>query len=533
MIAPSSAAPGPPPTHVGAQSPHSLYGPNMVPPSATTPQIPAHAPCTNSGWSSYQPFQPYACMGNAPPFAVHFPPQPINSTAPFAGAAVTPTAAASSSQGRASVQPIPANIFPPPSAADPFLNTTSPAAMLQPEPPHTPSSSFVLSTPMLPMPASIALSHTNQPRVVQPSLFSGKEREALTTTCDPEHVPAWQVTFLSQLQTKSRDAYYSLIATEADLSSYTIEQRAHVAGWDTALSGVLLSCISKTSERGSLLLSQLAQRERSRPGAVIGSGRAIWAAIDATTRPQFGADLDALERELQKPFFSTSMTSTAVRRAALRLRTLWLQQPLSARGGERELLRELVKKFPTELAEDAKACRKSMHEREACGREYKWSYDQLTSILTSLIVDLNPLEANTMQRGSEEGREQQQQQRQNADGMVCLNCGRKGHKYTECKRKCSYCSLGCCGGVRAQRANCMVRHGVPDDAKDVLGRPLHRAVRERIVKRAQQMKKSAGGDASHADAATMADTVAEATPEVAAESDLVQVHALRVYAHVQ
>ena len=96
---------------------------------------------------------------------------------------------------------------------------------------------------------------------------------------------------LSQLQAKSRDAYYSLMATESDLRSYTHQQVVQVRGWDISLSSTLLACISKTSERGSLLLAQLAQRERRARGTVIGSGRAIWDAINATMRPQYGGRL--------------------------------------------------------------------------------------------------------------------------------------------------------------------------------------------------------------------------------------------------
>ena len=67
----------------------------------------------------------------------------------------------------------------------------------------------------------------------------------------------------------------------------------------------------------------------------------------------------------------------------------------------------------------------------------------------------------------------------------CHTCGMKGHLSKDCKHRCKYCGLKCCGGVKGV-AKCMVKNGIPPNAK------LPTFVTDKIEKQAKEMKKKRG-----------------------------------------
>ena len=79
-----------------------------------------------------------------------------------------------------------------------------------------------------------------------------------------------------------------------------------------------------------------------------------------------------------------SMSDTKVKRACLRLSTLREQLPLTLRGGQREQLRVLFDKLPSQLASKAEHCRRKMMEVEA-RVPYSWTFEQLGDFLSALI----------------------------------------------------------------------------------------------------------------------------------------------------
>ena len=105
-----------------------------------------------------------------------------------------------------------------------------------------------------------------------------------------------------------------------------------------------------------------------------------------TITPTCGAELKSLENELKKPFFHMGMDEVAAKLSARRLKALRQQLPASARGGKRELMRQLIEKFPAELGAEAKIYEREMLDAEVCHLPYKWSFKQLASILATLVA---------------------------------------------------------------------------------------------------------------------------------------------------
>ena len=130
--------------------------------------------------------------------------------------------------------------------------------------------------------------------------------------------------------------------------------RAVARGYDAVLGGHLLATIQASTPRAKLIRAIIAEREEDAPGTIASSGRAVRAIILESTSPTYGSELNTLESDLKKPFFTMGMTDVSVRLSGARLKALRKQLPASARGGNRELLKHLIEKFPTELADEAK-----------------------------------------------------------------------------------------------------------------------------------------------------------------------------------
>ena len=183
------------------------------------------------------------------------------------------------------------------------------------------------------------------------------------------------------------------------------------------------------------------------------------------------------------------MSDTKVKRACLRLSTLREQLPLTLRGGQREQLRVLFDKLPSQLASKAEHCRRKMMEVEA-RVPYSWTFEQLGDFLSALISSGSSQEAHHPEQPEDDEAQLSEQ-----DTFTnCLNCGSSSHRHVDCKARCRECGLQVCGGARLTNPKCMTmvvkrRGKIPADATGLDGRPLKESVCIHIKARASMMKK--------------------------------------------
>ena len=203
------------------------------------------------------------------------------------------------------------------------------------------------------------------------------------------------------------------------------------------------------------------------------------------------------------------MDDVGVRLAAHRLEALRGQLPPSTRGGERELLRALLDKFPAEIAADALEFRKDMNKAEVRKKDYDWDFQELTALLSSLITanQTPSAEANASDVS-----------RRNGDGdrllftagfKGCLHCGFDNHATRECTvPPCGFCGFRFCFGVRKKGGarGCLVKKVVgggkiTDSDVGFNGRPLPPALIDQMNDKAAKLK-AAGGEANSTETQT-------------------------------
>ena len=343
-------------------------------------------------------------------------------------------------------------------------------------------------------------------------------------SCERDEVEAWRIMFMGRLGAKNAAARKALEYTDAEFAALPADARAIAMAYDVTLGGHLLTVLQGSSQRVKLVRNTIAERECDMPGKITSSGRALLAIILEIIRPMCGAELKSLEQELEKSFFSVGMGEVAAKLAARRLKALRAQLPASSRGGKRELLRQLISKFPAELAAEAKKYENDMLDDECCGRPYKWSYAQLSSILATLLASGKTAEANaadTPRRGGGGG----DKLLFTADFRGCLHCGLDGHTARECTvPPCNFCGFRFCFGVRKKgnERGCLVKKVVDGGKitdKDVgyNGRPLPAALIDQLNDKASKLK--ATKETHTAEAQTEANVVSYDDEVCGGESD--------------
>ena len=339
-------------------------------------------------------------------------------------------------------------------------------------------------------------------------IFTSKEIESLACSCIPDAVGAWDVMFLGRLESKNAVAHRILLYTNTEIAAMSPAARAVVRGYDCVLGGHLLATLQADTPQVKLRRAKIATREKKFPGTITSSGRAIRNIILEIIEPTYGSELDALEKELKKPFFAMGMDDTTIQLKANRLEALRSQLPASARGGERELLRALIKKFPPQLAAEAKKYKADMCKAEVQRTGYEWTYEELTAMLSAHITGEEVAEANAAEaptaRGGGGGGEAALF---TVNFRGCLHCGLDGHSTRECiVEPCGYCGLRFCFGIRKRgnKRDCLTKkvvNGGKVTNADVgfNGRPLPPALIDQINDKAGKLK--AAGAAKETNAA--------------------------------
>ena len=246
---------------------------------------------------------------------------------------------------------------------------------------------------LLPVPAAAAHALATGRATDCDDVFSSKELQSLACSCEPDALAEWDTTFLGRVSSRRPAAYKALMFTDAEIAALPPPARAVVRGYDSVMAGHILATLQGSSPDVKLVRKRIAAREKRAPGSVTSSGRVLRAIILENLTPTCGSELQELEDELEKPFFSINMNGTAVRLAAHRLQALREQLPPSARGGEREMLRALILKFPAELAAKAAGYKAKMCKAEIRKKSYSWTYDELTAILAADIASVTPTPA--------------------------------------------------------------------------------------------------------------------------------------------
>ena len=359
---------------------------------------------------------------------------------------------------------------------------------------------------LLPEPAATAnYAVVDESVVARDDIFSTKEIPSLKCTCKPDAIPGWQVMFVGRTKARSASAYKCLcVYTDAEIAAMPPDARAVVRGYDIMMAGHLLAVIddSVTNEDAAFVRTKIADRETASPGTVASSGRVIWRIIDEVIKPKHGSELKNLESELKKAFFSMQQTPLKVKLAAARLKTLRAQLPEGSRGGERKLLKALLKKFPAELADDAERFKRKMNECEVRLMPYEWTYEQLTAILASLIGDASSIaEANAADtprnRGGAIG---------TAEFEGCLNCGMTNHTTKRCMTQpCGFCGMRFCFGIRKRgpTPGCLVKKIIDggelkdSDIIGLNGKPLNTYLVGQIKEKADALKSKRKGNETH------------------------------------
>ena len=336
---------------------------------------------------------------------------------------------------------------------------------------------------------------TAEPVVTRPEIFSTKELTSLKCSCEKDDVAAWHVTLMARLKSKCAPAHKVLTYTDKQVAALSPEAKAIALAYDVVLGGHLLAVVQADTPHGKLVRSTIAEREEDNPGTIASSGRAILKIILETIRPTCGSELEVLEAELKKPFFRMGMADVNVKLSARRLKALRAQLPVTARGGKRELLRDLLSKFPPELEKKAKKYAREMCEAEVCGQPYKWTYGQLASILATLIATGPAAEANAADypRGGVGGADRALF---TAAFKGCLHCGLDNHETRDCKvQPCGFCNLRFCFGIRkkGKARSCLVKRlieggKITDADIGFNGKPLPPHLIEQINERVVKIK---------------------------------------------
>ena len=216
------------------------------------------------------------------------------------------------------------------------------------------------------------------------------------------------------------------------------------------------------------------------------------------------------------------MSDTEIKLSAHRLEALREQLPPSARGGERELLRALLSKFPHELKKKATKFRNKMCQAEVCKKSYDWNFRELTAILSTYISSKSAAaEANTTEpdgaAATAAAAAAAAAARAGTVGTTrfrgCLNCGLDSHQARQCETPpCSICGLRFCFGIRKRgpKKGCLVKkilEGGKIEATDLglNGHPLTESLIARINARAAELKADKTGEANTATQTTLDD----------------------------
>ena len=357
------------------------------------------------------------------------------------------------------------------------------------------ASTVVADNAVLPSPAGKGgAASASQFLTKRHDIFSSHELKSLPCSCERDEIAAWDTTLMARLEAKNPAAHKVLDYSDAEYKALPADARDIARAYDLVLGGHLLALVQGKTERAKLVRNTIAEREEDEPGKVASSGRAIRAIILEMTSPTCGAELKSLENELKKPFFRMGMGEIAAKLAARRMKALRQQLPASARGGKRELLRQLIEKFPAELAAEAKKYENDMLNAEVCDKPYEWSFRQLSAILAALVAEPTA-EANAVESGRRNGGGNDKYLF-TPDFKGCLHCGFDGHSTRECKvPPCGYCGFRFCFGIRKKgnARECLVKKVVSGgeiNDKDVgfNGRPLPPALVEQLNDKAQKMK---------------------------------------------
>ena len=300
---------------------------------------------------------------------------------------------------------------------------------------------------------------------------------------------------LGRIGSKSPAAAKVLRYSEKEIAAMPPAAKAVVRGYDNVLGGHFIAMLQGNTKAVKLRRAIIAKREKNNPGTITSSGRAIRNIILEIISPTCGSELEKLEEAIEKPFFSMGQSDTDIKMSAHRLEALRAQLPPSARGGERELLRALIKKFPPELAAKAREYKSDMCKAEVQKKPYEWTYDELTAILSSHITSSSTAELNNTEfpRGGGGGGG-------GAFGTVefkgCLNCGFDNHSTRKCTAPpCAYCGLRYCFGAR-KRGNvrsCLVKKiveggKIEDTDIGLNGQPLPATVITKLNEKAAALK---------------------------------------------
>ena len=314
----------------------------------------------------------------------------------------------------------------------------------------------------------------------------------MACTCEPEDIASWDVTVMGRIGSKKPAAAKVLRYSDAEIAAMPAAARAVVRGYDNVLAGHFIAMLQGNTKAVKLRRSIIAKREKRSPSTITCSGRAIREIILEIASPTFGSELEKLEEALEGTFFTMGMSDIDIKISSHKLEALRAQLPASARGGERELLRALIKKFPPELKERAAEFKRDMCKAEVRKKPYEWTYEELTAILSSLITSRPAAEANNtepFQRGGG-----------GAFGTIdfkgCLNCGFDNHSSRKCTAPpCTYCGLRYCFGARKRGTvrSCLVKKiveggKVEDTDVGLNGQPLPATVVAKLNEKAAALK---------------------------------------------
>jgi hypothetical protein len=211
---------------------------------------------------------------------------------------------------------------------------------------------------------------------------------------------------------------------------------------------------------------------------ILESGYAIGSYLIASTEPKTGKELEErLHRVQSDPYFSMGMSELQAAEAAGRLESDWSLTVAGRAGINNDLLRTLIQKFPASLKADAEKYESEINESEVLGRELRWDFEQMTSILAVLLrrkpvlgqpePPSFPCVNATEQRGR----------------STCPCCGQQGHVARDCPTVCTVCNEKSCPGNAGNACIVCTAVDIPATVKDATkpGRPIPDWCHERLV----------------------------------------------------
>jgi hypothetical protein len=304
----------------------------------------------------------------------------------------------------------------------------------------------------------------SSPTLANDSFFSSAEIASMKTDLEPTEIDDWLIIFSTLLFHKNTTAYEILSYSEEQW--VMLRDDPTITKADSMTARAMMACFN-----GESLYVKRLRRKLAKQPSLMASGHALFHTLQDTKAFEVGEE----EYDFQKAFstklyFQPGQSIMVNKLAAEKMEKDFKLMPAGIQGARHALLYALLDKMEMipSLLKEAKSLRGDIWKADVL-KQPTYTFDALASLAAIHMSKVGPLTTNSTDTAKR-----------------CINCGRTGHNWRECKAKCSKCALPFCPATYGKPCAASA-DTVPDEIYNAIGKPVPDWIKAKITARHKEL----------------------------------------------